>query len=1556
MIEFHYCKQFLKKINGQLSIVENKFLELSNRNSLTNSGSMRDYGNGLYSLHISSISSKIIIQKHRIRKNDIHFVRDVIETKDRGFIFRAYIFPDLKSGEYIQKNPLPEVDIEAYEEQLKKQTLFIQRQNEVSQEPPEHMLKWLNEFKLNIKYDIFETEEWVKYALNDSDNIKMRDRDVKLFSELLNDIVYNNFETEIFTSVNHRKFYAATTNNVGILFSKIIVENTTRFILHNGAHLKTQVNHWSNAIKALKANTPLFDNTIENLARNAFRAYPKWTLKNDELWFVIQKNTELSNLSLTEDQLLFFKDFKFPYYINGQAGSGKSTMLYYLFANGIYYQLQNLIKGNLIFLTENAHLLQQTQKSVFDLLSNNPEFEVNNAHLLSDLDDKFSSFKDFLINQVPVDDRSRFNDDKYLDFIKFKELYEGSKLKDSDIRKYSSEECWFTIRTYIYGYRNEEKLSSNDYLNIVPQKSQSIPIEKYRGIEEKVLPFYDRLLEDGYWDKLYIIRYLEKNRNRIPLYELVVCDEAQDFCRVELRFILKLSEYLNFNLSNVDQIPIIFAGDPNQTVNPTGFRESEMTEMLHTELNSLAKFDYKNKDSVYNPKYNYRSKHPVVTLANFIQFYRKKNLEIRLASPQIPKRPYDERESVSNLFFSDINIVEDASLLEDFLKKIQYKIFIVPVDTLEKDEFKLDNTLLESVEDAEIKTSVEAKGAEYDQVVLYGFGEYFISLFENLETSIQDELDVFRRSYFFNKLYVGITRAQKELIIVDSPRAKTSFWKKLVEKAEISSSNWNILNDYKDETILYDPDTLGSVIQSNEEHALSNAKQDKSRGIFDRNSARLVVAANQFYKIGEFNEYYICKALSLEFKGKWKEAAELYIKAEGSNNLANAARCFFNGKHFIELENFAGVKIKTPKQNIRLIASRFMMKNKIDVEDIDRLNNNRELVSSTLNGISWRSDLIEKIINYNLEETDTKMIRGVAEILNVIANGNDKRLWEIVGNLYFKISGYNKAVKAWDKAGDIQKKEYVKAKVEISRDKNDYQNLIIWLNELKNHISEDDIKSKIENEIIYLYESELKDKDLESFGVLSIYKSYLIQSPEANIHILGKQAEKAFSKQREIIKEEYEHLLLSKRLSSKVYDFVLKRYLKNSQLINENKNLKPEESQKQLNQDYKSLNDLLKLKTKNLSFADIQNLPKYPDKILFEPPKHLQSISISNFRHFQNLELEDLSQFNLIVGDNNVGKTSLLEALTFDYSTEKFIRNLAYSYKERLNLPRLLDQTQNEFYNIPVKFFNDFICSRSEDQNIRYKIWDDVDVWNYSFRRLTDSEINNNIQQSIGFDNDKILGFFDNDVLNVVDLELILKKLIPSESLESPLIPFGKGFSKDLAQIYFDNIDKIKSVRNEFLENMRVFIPNIERIIADTDSGEITIEESNSDFGHMLYEYGEGANKLFRILVQITLQKDNRLLIDEIDAGIHHTRFQEFWQTIILFAKKNNTQIFATTHNLECITYFDILLREDNFSEFQDLSRVLTLKRIEANNVKVYTRKFQEFNYELENNFELRGE
>lgn len=1561
MIKFHFCKAYLKNIKGQSHerLISNKFDELQNRTGLSNSGTIRVYGNGLYSMALHSPEAKVIIQRKEIDSNKVYFVRDYIPVKDEGFYFNKYVYPELNSGTYLKTNELPSDDIQNFIDADNVKT--IARLETKPERPPSNMVDWLNDYHLKIRYDIFETEEWVKYALSESKTEGMRDMDVKLFSKLLDDIVEGNetISREVLKTIGNVEITIGKSGNLGIIFSQIFVDGNNRFVLYNAAHLKSQNEYWESSLEKLRTADSTFKNTIDSLARNTYRAYPKWTIKNDDLWFVIQKNDELSNLSLTQDQLLFFKGFSFPYYINGQAGSGKSTMLYYLFSNAYYYKCQNLISGNLIFLTENKFLLDHTKKAVFDLLSNNPEFDGLSVEQVSEVEQNFSSFKDFLVNQIPEEDKVKFKDSKYLNYAMFKELYDESYFKKSTKKKYTAEESWFTITTYIYGYENSKKITSQDYVSSVYNKSQKIPHEKFEGIEKTVLPFYEKLIsEDGYWDKLKVIRYLESNNVKIPKYSLVVCDEAQDFCRVELRFILKLSAYLDYDLSNLTQIPIVFAGDPNQTVNPTGFREREMTEMLHTELKELSQFNYNKEESVYNPKYNYRSKQPVVTLANFIQYYRKKKFDIRLVRPQIPKRPEDTPEPVPNIFFSYSQILSNPEVLSDLVEKIKYKIFVVPSDNGHKSEYIEEDKILAKVEGAEIKTAIEAKGAEYNQVVLYGFGEHYLKYFKKSSLNHRDSDDEnFRQAYFFNKLYVGITRAQKELIIIDSEESQIEFWEKLVNHSEVTEQYWDVLNDKRTSTIEYNPNSLKGVLISSQEDARENAIQDKKQGLYNSNPSRLRVAANQFYKIGEKKEYYNCLAIAEELRLNWKIAADYYLKLDFKNNcLENASRCFFNGEHFSELRNRIGPQLKTSEHDVRLVVSRLMENKKIEKVDLRKLNDNREILGEIMEEVDWHKSFVLKLVGSPEIFEDEIISRELTEILNKIVKETDLEFWNVVGQLNFKISNYSRAINAWDRVGEINTLNYVLAKIELTRDNQDKFSELIWLNKLADFKEDGEQKEQVYSSIIKIYDSINNIEIDNQLFYLYAYKAYIIQQPESDFKSLGIKVEKDFKKDSTLLIQEYSGLLNNKNLVPQVQEYVTQRWFKlNVAMVGQQKEF-DQTDLKKINDEYRELCSQSETKYFEYRLNDVNQISEFPEKIIFHPPNHLENIEISNFRRFKNISLNQLGKYNLILGDNNIGKTSILEALLFDSDKDTIFQNLAYAYSERRNLPRFLDSNNEERFTIPRKYLDTFFNNSGDgSESIKYSLKQGRSTWEYSIKKLSINDLKDLLTSTIDVDSNNYYGFIQNKTIEAINIPIVLKNLLPSNSISSPLIPFGKGFNRDLAQIYSDRIDKIKSIRNDFLSKMKIFIPKIDRIVVDTESGEIIIEENDKDSGTSLNQYGEGANKLFRILVQITLQAGKKLLIDEVDAGIHHSRFSNFWSTILQFAKANNTQIFATTHNLECIKTFDEILKTEDFKSFQEYSKVITLRELPEGNVKAYVREFNQFNYELENNIELRG-
>ena len=82
------------------------------------------------------------------------------------------------------------------------------------------------------------------------------------------------------------------------------------------------------------------------MLKNSARAYPSYIVFGEDDWMDIQKDVE-ANLALSPEETdvlesVHSRQGGFPIFINGRAGSGKSTILYYLFADyvNLYLELQ----------------------------------------------------------------------------------------------------------------------------------------------------------------------------------------------------------------------------------------------------------------------------------------------------------------------------------------------------------------------------------------------------------------------------------------------------------------------------------------------------------------------------------------------------------------------------------------------------------------------------------------------------------------------------------------------------------------------------------------------------------------------------------------------------------------------------------------------------------------------------------------------------------------------------------------------------------------------------------------------------------------------------------------------------------------------------------------------------------------------------------------------------------------------------------------------------------------------------------------------------------------
>jgi AAA15 family ATPase/GTPase len=347
--------------------------------------------------------------------------------------------------------------------------------------------------------------------------------------------------------------------------------------------------------------------------------------------------------------------------------------------------------------------------------------------------------------------------------------------------------------------------------------------------------------------------------------------------------------------------------------------------------------------------------------------------------------------------------------------------------------------------------------------------------------------------------------------------------------------------------------------------------------------------------------------------------------------------------------------------------------------------------------------------------------------------------------------------------------------------------------------------------------------------------------------------------------------------------------------------------------------------------------------------KHLTYFKVENFKRLDSFEMNDIGQFNLIVGDNNVGKTTVLEALLFNTETKKYVLNLLFSLETRKILLSELDISN---------LFNYFFSLKTEKKHINYYYRTILNEDNHvSFLVSKIEELNSEELSAVQH---KIIA--NPKVKDVIKMQVNGNAIIEfPPALERgyvPFVPVNSGYSIDINDFYSEITQKSKKHKTQLIQDLNSFIDNVVNIEISTS----IVQNSNflivwiTDYEKPLpvTMFGEGTIKLLRILLEIIMCNGGRVMIDEIDTGIHHSRFKKFFRTILLAAKRNNVQLFATTHSKECLKYFKEVLEEVDLKEFQKDTRCIRLIESENKSVKSFTYDFQRFQFAIDQENELR--
>jgi hypothetical protein len=319
----------------------------------------------------------------------------------------------------------------------------------------------------------------------------------------------------------------------------------------------------------------------------------------------------------------------------------------------------------------------------------------------------------------------------------------------------------------------------------------------------------------------------------------------------------------------------------------------------------------------------------------------------------------------------------------------------------------------------------------------------------------------------------------------------------------------------------------------------------------------------------------------------------------------------------------------------------------------------------------------------------------------------------------------------------------------------------------------------------------------------------------------------------------------------------------------------------------------------------------------------LRDLRISGFRGFREFAMSGLARVNLLVGTNNCGKTSVLEAihlLSVPGSTlplwEILDRRgeIIETARRQINLAHIVHgheirvgrgfkivgtstdggQVLDALFAVPDVKFKAVHDDDDDEEVSSSPLLLDPLMFRLDWGAQPSLRGGDGPASTLRFSITRRGGLLYNSVFATV-----------AQGAAPVLFMTTEGLSRESVIVMFEHV-VLTPDENTVLRALHTIEPGIERIASiggrrRSRRGEhgglaMMVAGQRIPIGTM----GDGIWRLLGVALALVTTRGGVLLVDEIDTGLHYSVLVDMWRLVLETARSLDVQVFATTHSRDC--------------------------------------------------------